>query len=250
MTGSASDAHVAPGPLFHFFVQVSEVKGPAVSAGARMEDAIEQTSGIAQRNYTAPITVADSAQTPGAASRKIIAIQVFKRRIERTSSLELETRGARDVGRQCIGRAKRIDVSTVVLVGETKKAVGKRGRVGHRDKKTSIGTNDTADLAQRCRKPPNVLQAVICDDSVKATIGKGKASRVRLDKTRARSWSRQFKVHAHHHSARAVIGREAAGEGANVKYARAGWQVAQDLNHGREDSGWAGILSFHSTVGD
>ena len=153
MAGSASDAYVAPGPLFHLFVKVSEVKRPSVSAGACMEDAIEQAGGIAQRNNAAPISVADSAQPPGRPSRKIIAIQVFERGIERARCSELEACGARDIGRECVGRAERIDVSTIVLVGETKEAVGKCGRVGHRDKQAAAGTDDTADLVKGWKAP-------------------------------------------------------------------------------------------------
>src|SRR5580698_6949456 len=123
MPGAASDAHVAPSLGLHLLLNISEVEGPPVGAGAGVEDAIEQPRGIAQRDDRAPAAVPDGAQSPGGPGREVITIEVFERRIKRTRRGELETGRASYFGRECIGRTKRIDVAASFLIDPAIKPV-------------------------------------------------------------------------------------------------------------------------------
>jgi len=100
VSGAASDADVAPGRRLHGLLNISEVEGPPVGAGAGVEDAIEQPRRIAQRNDRAPAAVSNGAQPPRCSGREIITVEVFERRIKRKRSRELEAGGAGYVGRE------------------------------------------------------------------------------------------------------------------------------------------------------
>lgn len=99
MPTAACNADIAPGFLFHFFADIAEIESPSVRAGASVEDAIEETSGVAQPDNGRAAAIPDHAEPPGRSLGKVVTVQIFERGIERAAGGEWNTGGVRDLGR-------------------------------------------------------------------------------------------------------------------------------------------------------